>query len=152
MSDYPEKSADDLMQSFDDDAQMQREKDLADFCDQLASLPENYEPTLAEGITADIDLHPLRWMFLGLDLLSSAKTCFFGAILPYPVFQMGTEVFLKGLWLCQFDECRLLKDDYYISPPVRQRLAHGLKDLGHDLLAVIAALRQTPCYRDDAYT
>lgn len=135
-----------------DDAAYRCERDFVDWCDELAALPADYEPKLVDDLVADIELHPLRWMFRGLDLIRSSKVSFLDSILLYPVFQMGAEIFLKGMWLCQFDECRLLEDDSYIDVTSRQYYNVRLKELGHDLLAIIEALRQIPCYRDDAYT
>lgn len=69
-------------------------------------------------LIADVDLQPLRWMSEGLQLIDS----FHGTVhiqlrdgvqgeplnrmLHYPVFQTGSELFLKGMWLCKFPRCR----------------------------------------------
>ncbi len=143
----------DLTRSFDDDARIQRGKDFDAWCDQLADLPTDDEPNLVDGIIVDIELHPFRWIFHGLDLIQSRKESFCDSILPYPVFQMGAEIFLKGMWLCQFDACRLLEGDSYIDVTMRQYYNERLRrELGHDLLAIIAGLRQIPRYRDDRHT
>ena len=138
---------------FDDDLQVQREKDFADWCDELAAVSADFEPRLKGGIKVHIELQPLRWINSGLDLIRRSKQSLLGNFLPYPVFQMGAELFLKGMWLCQFEECRLLGDEAYITELKRQ---HYLKELktkfGHDLLKAVAELRLITCYRDDAAT
>ena len=73
---------------------------------------------------------------------------------------MGTEIFLKGMWLCQFDEFRLLASDSYVEEITRdhymnllgRRKLSGHDRLGHDLLKIINILRKVPRYLDDAST
>lgn len=78
--------------------------------------------------------------------------------LPYPVFQMGTEIFLKGMWLCQFDALRALRAGSYIGESTRdfyaarlgRRQLPGYEPLGHDLFKLLNVLRDIPQYADDA--
>jgi hypothetical protein len=47
------------------------------------------------------------------------------------------------MWLCQFDDCRTLGDHGYMEAAKRLHYAERLKrELGHDLLTIIAANRQ----------
>ena len=136
----------DLFSSSDDDHRIRREKDFADWCNGLAALSMDFKPELNDNIKAHIELQPLRWMISGLELMQRNKVFIFDAYLPYTVFQMGTEIFLKGMWLSQFEECRLLTDDSYINET-------KLRDkFGHDLLKIVAELRQITRYQDDATT
>jgi hypothetical protein len=118
-------------------------------------------PLLKSGFVPDTELQPIRWMDAGLDLLESQKVAAWvelmdgkkgpplQSFLPYPAFQMGTEIFLKGMWLCQFAECRGLAQKGFLSPDVRERHGKALKNLGHDLLKIIAAIRTIPQYQQD---
>jgi hypothetical protein len=54
---------------------------------------------------------------------------------------MGTELFLKGMWLCQFDDCRKVAHSDYVAEATRRNYAQGLRNLGHDLLKIIGELR-----------
>jgi len=146
------------------------EKEFSAWCDELAALPEDFELTVKDGLQADLELQPARWMNLGLNLVQSSKVIAhvqlsdgiqgrpLVSLLPYPVFQMGTEIFLKGMWLCQFDEFRLLASDSYVEEITRdhymnllgRRKLSGHDRLGHDLLKIINILRKVPRYLDDA--
>lgn len=147
----------------EESAHKQVDKDYAEWCDYLASLPADFEFKLKDGFVADIELQPLRWISLGIDLLRSSRGTvavklmngrqgpFRDSFLTYPVFQMGAELFLKGMWLCQFEECRQLTHHSYIDASKRKRYTEQLKDeLGHDLLKSIAANQQIPKYHADA--
>ena len=140
---------------------------VAAFKSWLASLEQSAvtrPPGLKAGFIADTELQPLRWMDAGMDLLESQKVAAWvelmdgqkgpplQSFLPYPAFQMGAEIFLKGMWLCQFDECRMLAQKGFLSPDVRGRHGKALKNLGHDLLKVIDALRGIPQYQQDVKT
>ena len=131
-------------------AAQQRETDFIEWCDQLVALRADFEPLLEDDIIVHVELHPIRWMNLGFDLLQSRKQSLFETSLPYPIFQMGAEIFLKGMWLCKFDECR---DDSYIDVTTRQRFLDELKSkFGHDPLRITDALRKIPQFRDDPST
>lgn len=147
----------------EEDARKKREKRFAAWCGELEALPGDFELTLKDGLKADLELQPFRWMSLGLDLLQSSKGTitvqhmdgqqgpFLDSFLAYPVFQMGTEIFLKGMWLCQFDDCRALAHHGYMDAAKRFTYADRLKkELGHDLLKIIAANRQLPKYHANA--
>lgn len=69
------------------------------------------------------------------------------SFLPYPTFQMGTEIFLKGMWLSQFEECRKLAHADYATPAARQRYSKSLHSLGHDLLKILGQLRLVTEYQ-----
>lgn len=112
------------------------------------------DPSPKPGFKVDTDLQPLRWLENGRDLIQSAKGTIsvqyssgvpgppLNTYLPYPVFQMGAEIFLKGMWLCQFEECRNLRDHDWITSEKRKDYREQLKDLGHDLLAITTEVRQ----------
>lgn len=135
--------------------QREDEEDFQKFCDQLLSLPRNLEFMPKENFVADVELQPWRWLSLGIDLLQSRKVTRYveladgiqgppmSSYLPYPVFQMATEIFLKGMWLYQYPDCRTIKDSSYVDPDARnnylQRL--GRRGLGHDLLKIIEVVR-----------
>ncbi len=75
---------------------------------------------------------------------------FLDSFLAYPVFQMGAEIFLKEMWLCQFADCRALADSRYMEPAKRSTYADRLKrELGHDLLRIVAVNREIPKYQAD---
>jgi hypothetical protein len=70
--------------------------------------------------------------------------------LPYPVFQMATEIFLKGMWLCQFEECRKLTSSSYIDHETRVKHLKQLGGLGHDLIKIVEEVRKIPEYANSA--
>jgi hypothetical protein len=129
------------------------------FCEELLSLPADLELVPRQNFKADIELQPLRWMSLAMDLLKSRRVTShvelqngvqgpeINSYLPYPVFQAATEVFLKGMWLCQFADCRRLADSSYIETNRRQTYSESLKKLGHDLLAILDSVRGIPGYQ-----
>ena len=154
---------DELMRLMEQDARKERKRNFEAWCNELEGLPADFELKLKNGLQADLELQPFRWMGLGLDLLQSSKGTFavqhfdgrqgpfLDSYLAYPVFQMGTEIFLKGMWLCQFEECRSLGDRAYIDAAKRRHYIERLKnELGHDLLRCIAANRQITQYQDEA--
>lgn len=142
------------------------EEEFQKFCEELLSLPEDLELVPKKNFKADIELQPLRWMNLGIDLLKSRRVT--GHIqladgiegpetdsyLPYPVFQMATEIFLKGMWLCKYAECRELLDSSYVDSTGRTKYHDklGSKGLGHDLLKIVNAVREIPAYQTDTPT
>ena len=69
--------------------------------------------------------------------------------LPYPVFQAGTEIFLKGMWLAQHTECQPIGCSDYVTPELRKKYQRQLKGLGHDLLGLVSVLEQVPLYREE---
>jgi hypothetical protein len=144
------------------EAQLGREKQYRSWCDDFASFPENSKRKLKEGFIVDVELQPYRWIQHGLDLIGSRKGtgkiggregADFRAYLPYPVFQMGTEVFLKGMWLYQYEECRNLKQNSYVVPERRTYYLGQLINLSkeHDLLKIIRAVEMIPVYQNDAW-
>lgn len=129
------------------------EQAFHNFCEELLSLPANLELIPKENFKADIELQPLRWMSLGIDLLKSRRVTGnvqltdgiegpeTSSYLPYPVFHAATEIFLKGMWLCQYADCRDLTDSSYIEQDKRENYSEKLKELGHDLLAILDSVR-----------
>ena len=145
--------------------ELKREKQYQAWCKHFESLPKNTKRKLKDGFVAHVELQPYRWIQHGLDLIGSRKS--FGTIqtfsgqqgqdfrayLPYPVFQMGAEVFLKGMWLYQHDECRNLESDSYIAPERREYFLEELKKLSrnHDLLEIIKHVETIGIYKQDAW-
>jgi hypothetical protein len=153
-----------ILASMEEDTKARREKEFADWCSHLEGLPPDYEPALKDGLKADIELQPHRWMALGMDLLQSSKGTialqliddqpgpYLGSFLAYPIFQMGSEIFLKGMWLCQFPDCRALGQLAYMDMQTRKNYQGKLSALSHDLLKIIEAVRQVPKYQADPTT
>ncbi len=144
------------------DREREQARQYATWCDQFAAVPADYTPRLKEGLKPEIELAPMRWMRLGLDLIKSAHGTTpiqlfdnkegpqLQTFLPYPVFQAGTEVFLKGMWLATHAECRNVEASDYVPSDTRKMYQKSLKLLGHDLLRIITALEQEPLYREEA--
>ena len=130
----------------------------------LLSLPHDLQLHPKNNLTVDIELQPLRWMSLGIVLLQSRKDVGYvqlaGGVpgppiksyLPYPVFQTATEIFLKGIWLCKFPDCRRLSDRSYVSRQRRVEIFRqlGPAGLGHDLVRIIDEIRRIPKYSKNA--
>src|SRR5215831_1792556 len=120
-------------------------REFQQFCRYLLSLPADLEVKPKDNFKVDIELQPLRWMSLGIDLVKSRRVTghvqLAGGIqgpeicsyLRYPIFQIATEVFLKGMWLCQYADCRELTASSYIEPNKRESYSEVLRNLGHDL-------------------
>lgn len=124
---------------------------------------ERLDAVPSEDFKADVELQPLHWMSAGFDLLQSPKVLSYvqhisgkgaplSAVLVYPAFQMGAEMFLKGMWLCQRADCRALAQKDYVNEATRKNYARQLKDLGHDLLHITKEVRKIPEYRNDPAT
>jgi len=142
------------------------ERDFQTFCDQLLSLPPNLEFMPKANFVADVELQPWRWLSLGIDLLQSRKVTRhvqladgiqgppISSYLPYPVFQMATEIFLKGMWLYQHQDCRAIADSSYVDLGIRHNYLQklGPRGLGHDLLKIVDTLRLVPDYSGQADT
>jgi hypothetical protein len=150
-----------LLRVIKEDQQCEDEQEFNDWCEYLLSLPAGLQFMPKGNFIADIELQPLRWMSLGIDLIQSSKVTArvelaggiqgppMSSYLPYPVFQMGAEIFLKGMWLCQFPECRALSYSSYINSGKRQKYLKklGSKGLSHDLLKIIDKVLRIPEYR-----
>jgi hypothetical protein len=142
-----------LMRIVKERNQRNDEREFQQFCQYLLSLPADLELAPKDNFKADIELQPLRWMSLGIDLLKSRRVTghvqLAGGIqgpeinsyLRYPVFQIATEIFLKGMWLCQYADCRELTASSYMGPNKRESYSEVLKNLGHDLLVVLDKVR-----------
>jgi hypothetical protein len=145
------------------EAQSKKESDYRKWCDHFASLSENPGRSLKEGLIADVELQPSRWIQHGLDLIGSRRA--FGTIqladgiagadfrsfLPYPVFQMGAEIFLKGMWLYQQKECRKIRANSYVAPERREYFLGELKNISrtHNLLEIIGHVQSIGVYSQD---
>lgn len=142
---------------------LQEEEEFQLWYASLLAFPEDCRREMKEGLTADIELQPLRWMDLGITLIQSSKVTAYvqlshglqgpplSSYLPYPTFQAGTEIFLKGMYLCRYEDCRLFDDSSYVCSLRREAIVEELKStrLGHNLLKCIAELEQIPEYRAD---
>lgn len=147
-----------LMRVVNERNQRNDEREFQQFCQYLLSLPADLELRPKDNFKADIELQPLRWMNLGIELLRSRRVTGhvqlangvqgreIGGYLRYPIFQMGTEIFLKGMWLCQFADCRQLNHSSYVDEAKRNKYRESLRNLTHDLLRIIDALGQIPQY------
>jgi hypothetical protein len=136
-------------------------KEFAHWLDILDATAADAKRAPLEGWIVEVDLQPTRWLSAGFDLLESAHVLsraknkdgsdgmILQSFLPYSIFQSGAEVFLKGMWLCQFKDCRQLTQSSYITPERRSELGAQLVKLGHNLLKIIEELGRLPRYRDD---
>ena len=152
-----------IMQVIKRNQREKREGDFKKLCGYFESFPAGYSRKLKGGFVADIELQPWRWIQYGLELLGSRRASGtihlpdgqegpdLRAYLPYPVFQMGTEVFLKGMWLYQFKECRDLNDRSYVSIETRHKYLRDIKNISkaHDLIEIIQHVTKIACYSED---
>ena len=116
---------------------------------------------MEKGLLVDIELQPHRWMTAGVELIESFRGSAHVELidgvkgeplhktLNYPVFHFGCELFLKGMWLCQFEELRNIKHNMYVDKQTRNKFGTELKNLGHNLIKIIDDLRTIPKYRGD---
>lgn len=140
----------------------EKEQRFQRWCHQLDQLPKNNVPRLNGQLRPDLEIQPRRWLSHAMSIIESAHVTArvqhmdgrqgepLSSFLPYPVFQMGTETFLKGMLLCRFAECRRVAHDSYVNPKTRTRYLRKLKTYGHDLLKLIRHLRRLGHYRKDA--
>jgi hypothetical protein len=131
------------------------------WCAMLDGMPPRVKRRLKPGYLAAVELQPHRWLSAGIDLLRSAHVTGYvqlmngqqgeplQSFLPYSVFQAGTEVFLKGMWLCQFPSCRRVAHASYVGIQSRKRIDDRLRQQSHDLLKLIGRLRRVKRYRED---
>ena len=141
------------------EAAEKKAEDYADWCDQMAGVDPSFEWRPKSGFMIDHEFQPIWWMSSGLEVLRSAcgtiamsdfsksRPVFWQAYLPYSVFQMGTELFLKGMWLCQHTDCRQLDDNEHLERGRRQEIGKALKTLGHDLFGLTETIRVIPQYQ-----
>jgi hypothetical protein len=139
--------------------QEQQAKEFQAWCTALEALPPDFELKLAGNLKADIELQPFRWMSSGIDFIESAKVTarveltdgvqgpVLSSYLPYGVFHMGTEIFFKGMWLCQYTQCRSIGEKHYVDAQTRAGYGDGIKNLGHDLIKIVGALRRITEYQ-----
>jgi antitoxin (DNA-binding transcriptional repressor) of toxin-antitoxin stability system len=142
-----------------------RESDYQRWCDRFASLPADYGRSPKDGFIAEIEIQASRWLQRGMELIGSRRA--FGTIrtfggtdgpdfksyLPYPVFQIGAEVFLKGMLLYQHEDCRNAHANTYIPPGRRQELLAWMKKLSltHDLLALLNHVEAIQAYSQNPH-
>lgn len=144
-------------------AKQKKDADYLKWCNDFSSLPKNSGRELKDGLVAGVELQPSRWIQHGLDLIGSRRA--FGVVqmmggiagpdlrsfLPYPVFQMGAEIFLKGMWLYQHEECRSVHEKTYVAPHRREHFGKELKKISrtHNLLEIIAQVELISVYSQD---
>ena len=138
-----------------------KEHEYRTWCELMESTPEDYKLVLKKGFIADIELQPYRWMTAGVEqiesfrgsahiqLMGAAKGEPLHKILKYPVFHFGCELFLKGMWLCQFEELRKIHQNMYVNERTRNKFNKSLKSLDHNLINIIKKLRTIPQYSED---
>jgi hypothetical protein len=157
-----ERILDGVMQLIQEQNRQQDDEEFREWFGGLLAVPEDYKRQLKEDWNADVELQPLRWMDLGLELLQSPKVTAYaqlsngiqgpplGSYLPYPIFHSGTEIFLKGMWLCRHEDCRLVDSSSYVAPARRGEILSELRSrFNHNLLKLVEALQALPKYRDD---
>jgi hypothetical protein len=155
---------DELKAHFKASEAKRRAKKVEAWCDALGRTSSRFRPRLKGGFTAGVELQPLRWLAEGMAILRSANVLSrvqlmdgrqgesMQSILPYPVFLAGTELFLKGMWLCRFPACRRVARNSYVSEPFRRRINRQLRNQNHDLLKLISLLKRVARYRADPAT
>jgi len=155
---------DDIMRLVRERNRKCEEKEFRRWRKWLLSLPHDLHLQPKNNFRVDVELQPLRWMRLGIVLLQSRKDVGYvqlkGGVqgppiksyLPYPVFQMAAEIFLKGMWLCKFPDCRRLNDRLYVDCRRRAEIFRqlGSERLGHDLVKIIDEIQRIPKYSKDA--
>lgn len=152
----------DLLERIREQNRQREEKEFQQWYAELLSTPADYQRELKDGWTADVEVQPLRWMDLGLTLIESPKVVAYlqlaggirgeplSSFLPYPIFQAGAEIFLKGMWLCQYQDCRLCHSSAFVPQARRDEVLNELKKkLGHDLLRIVDLLARVPSYQHD---
>lgn len=142
----------------------EEEKAFKDWHEDLLCQPLDLKFQPEDGFEIDIELQPLRWLWRGVELVESRKVtgssqlaggiegAEISSYLPYAVFQMAAEVFVKGMWLCQFEDCRRLTYSSYIDRDTREKYLTklGPQGLGHDLIKIISDVRKIPKFAEDA--
>jgi hypothetical protein len=156
-----ENLSDNLMQRIVEKNRRQDEEEFLEWYSSLAALPPEFELKLGDGWKADVELQPSRWMNRGLSLIQSAKITGYiqlpngvqgqpaAKFLPYPVFHSGAEMFLKGMWLYHYEDCRLLSSASYVKPADRKKYLDEIKIALHDLIRIIKALQTIEEYQTD---
>jgi hypothetical protein len=155
--------ADAVMKLAAEENRLEEEHEFRAWCDGLLALDIKFHRELNDDWIADLEVQPLRWMNAGLTLIHSGKITGFlqlangvqgppaNIFLPYPIFHAGAEIFLKGMWLCRYKDCRMLDSSTYVSPERRAEMLEELKNLlGHNLINILGKLRAIPKYQKDA--
>src|SRR5437773_9496591 len=100
----------DLLRLMRERNEAEEEKAFRHWHEDLLCQPLDLKLQPEDRFEVDIELQPLRWLGRGVELVESRKVIgrsqLAGGIegaeidsyLPYAVFQMATEVFVKGMW------------------------------------------------------
>lgn len=163
--DYTARMDRDLIQAVNEEMALrkkqQEDRQFKQWCEELDRVPARYVPKLKGQNLPDMELQPRRWLGLGMSIFESAHVAgrvrlmdgregdAISAFLPYPVFQMGAEIFLKGMMLCRFEKCRGVAYNTYVQPRVRRAYFKRVKTYGHDLMKIMRHLRRIGPYRQD---
>ena len=82
--------------------EVEEEKAFKNWCEHLLAQPRDLKFRPEQGFEVDVELQPLRWLRLGIDLGESRKVTGraqldyeiegpeISSYLAYPIFQMGT--------------------------------------------------------------
>lgn len=131
------------------------------WCEQLDAVDPKAKLTLSNGFAVDMELQPHRWLSAGADIIRSGLVLSrvknmdgtegapMQTILTYPVFLSGAELFLKGMLLCQYPECRRIAHVGYANYSKRRKYEGIVKKHGHNLLELVAANRAVEKYKTD---
>jgi len=141
--------------------QQESDDEFEQWCAHLDATDPNTKLTLNEDWDADIELQPHRWLSAGMDIIKSGLVLSrvrnmdgsdgvpLQCVLPYPIFLSGTELFLKGMILCQYPECRRVAQIGYADTKKRRKYDVIVREYGHNLPALIAANRQIKQHKSD---
>jgi hypothetical protein len=134
--------------------QQKKLKDFYRWCIKLKNISADARGQLKAELTADIELQPIYWLEHGLETLKASFTkedMGNETIMPIPVFLMGAEFFLKGMWLAQFEGLRALDWHSYISPEDRKSWRKKIQnEIGHNLLKIVDENLKIPEYKNDS--
>lgn len=154
--------AGDVKKVLADREKQRKAQQYAAWCADLEAMPASWKPELRDGYVADMELQPHWWIGEGVtlikcryvdsevQLMDGVTGAALSSHLPYPVFLAAAESFLKGMYLCQYPECRQIASDGYITPDMRRTYFKVVKDFGHHLPNLIEANKGVEEYRTDA--
>ncbi|WP_438480225.1 hypothetical protein [Oleiharenicola lentus] len=149
-----------------EEEEKRRSKEYSAWCESMETCAGMPVPELKDGFSAETDFHPDVWLDAGVSLIESGKPTrdwsikspnYFDGFedmyprysLDYTVIQMGTEFFLKGMWLLQFAELRPFRSNLYLAPNARSEINAKLKALSHDILDIASEVGEIPEYATD---
>lgn len=139
------------------------QQDFENFCNYLDAVPLDLTKSLEGNLVAGVDLNPMTWMEYGVRLIDSFESSAFVQLgggqqgkpmnktLHYPVFQMGCEQFLKGMWLAKKLTDEDVKFGAYTDVSIRNKINKTLKNEigGHNLLTLLDTVHQIDEYKED---